>query len=96
MRKGILIICSLVLILACEKNFTKIMSDLGFTYDETQDIYISRVDSWQRKAGYSFLVDLSAAPVGMIIDCEPIIFDYNGQVYMIELWKGQYDLSTGA
>jgi hypothetical protein len=34
--------------------------------------------------------------MGMVIDCEPIIFNYNNKTYMIELWKGQYDLSTGA
>ena len=31
----------------------------------------------------------------MIIDCEPINFEYNGKKWLIEFWKGQYDLTTG-
>jgi hypothetical protein len=31
----------------------------------------------------------------MIIDCEPIFFDYAGKSWMIEFWKGQYGLMTG-
>ena len=31
----------------------------------------------------------------MIVDCEPIYFKYGGKLWLIELWKGQYDLNTG-
>jgi hypothetical protein len=31
----------------------------------------------------------------MIMDCEPIKFEYDGRKWMIGLWKGQYDLVTG-
>ena len=31
-----------------------------------------------------------------IIDCEPIYFSYGGKRWLIELWKGQYALTTGA
>jgi hypothetical protein len=80
----------------CKRSTARIIADLGYTYDAKQDIYVSRVDAWQRKAGYSGLVDSVAVPAGMVIDCEPVIFDYNGKTYMIEFWKGQYDLSAGA
>jgi hypothetical protein len=32
----------------------------------------------------------------MIIDCEIFYFSYGGRPWMIELWKGQYGLETGA
>lgn len=95
MRKGLIIICSLFFFLSCNE-VAKMISEAGFVYDSRQDIYVSKIDSLQRKAGYSYIIDLAAIPVGMVIDCEPVIFAYNGQTYMIELWKGQYDLSTGA
>jgi hypothetical protein len=31
----------------------------------------------------------------MIIDCEPVTFEYGGKKWMIEIWKGQYDFTTG-
>lgn len=45
--------------------------------------------------GYSRLYDELAAPSFMIIDCEPIYFEYNNKRWMIELWKGQYGIMTG-
>jgi hypothetical protein len=98
-RYGILIIFAVLLVLICgcnKKDVAKIVGDLGFTYNAKQDIYESKVDAWQRRSGYSSLIDLSSVPAGMVIDCEPIVFTYNGKPYMVELWKGQYDLSTGS
>jgi hypothetical protein len=31
----------------------------------------------------------------MIYDCEPIRFEYGGKRWLIELWKGQYGMTTG-
>lgn len=67
----------------------------GFAYDLQQDIFFSRMDAWQRHRGYCRLYDEMAAPFGMIIDCEPVYFEYDGKKWLIELWKGQYDLTTG-
>lgn len=68
----------------------------GYAYDERQDMFYSTMDAWQRKMGYCRLYDEAAAPMGMIIDCEPIYFDYDGKRWLIEFWKGQYDLTIGA
>jgi hypothetical protein len=68
----------------------------GFLYDPVQDIIYSRLDALQRKAGYHWGFDEAAAPFGMIIDCEPFYFQYAGKLWMIELWKGQYDVECGA
>lgn len=67
----------------------------GFVYDLEQDIFYSEMDAWQRNFGYCRLYDEAAAIMGMIVDCEPIHFDYNGKKWLIEFWKGQYDLTTG-
>ncbi|TGE36207.1 DUF4474 domain-containing protein [Desulfosporosinus fructosivorans] len=67
----------------------------GYSYDPTQDIFYSTMDPWQRDIGYCRLYDELAAPLGMIIDCEPIVFDYLDKKWMIGFWKGQYDLVTG-
>jgi hypothetical protein len=67
----------------------------GYAYDASQNIFYSRIDSWQRLIGYCRLYDEAAAPSGMIIDCEPVYFEYGGKKWLIELWKGQYDLMTG-
>lgn len=67
----------------------------GYSYDSVQDIFFSDLDPWQRKVGYCRIYDEAAAPLGMILDCEPIYFEYQGRKWMIGLWKGQYDMVTG-
>ena len=67
----------------------------GYSYDPEQDIFYSSMNPWQRNVGYCRLYDEAAAPMGMIIDCEPIYFEYNQKKWMIGFWKGQYDLVTG-
>lgn len=73
----------------------KLIESAGYSYDSEQDIFYSNMDAWQRKVGYCRLYDELAAPMGMIIDCEPIYFEYDGRKWLIEFWKGQYDLTTG-
>lgn len=68
----------------------------GFAYAPGQGIFYSRKDAWQRRYGYCRLFDEAAAPFSMIIDCEPIYFEYEGRRWLIELWKGQYGMNTGA
>jgi hypothetical protein len=74
----------------------KLIEIAGYSYDQKQDIFYSTMDPWQRDIGYCHLYDELAAPFGMIIDCEPIHFEYLKKNWMIGIWKGQYDLVTGA
>jgi hypothetical protein len=53
------------------------------------------MDGWQRECGYCELYDEASATLSMIIDCEPIRFEYGGKKWLIEFWKGQYGLNTG-
>lgn len=68
----------------------------GFLYDPGQDIIYSRLHPWQRNLGYERAFDEGAMLLSMVIDCEPIYFEYEGKRWLIELWKGQYGMTTGA
>ena len=73
----------------------RLLADTGYAYDWSQNIFYSVLNPWQRKLGYCRLYDESSALAGMVIDCEPVYFDYGGKKWMIELWKGQYGITTG-
>lgn len=77
------------------KSLNKLIKFTGFQYEPEQDIFYSTMYPWQRSFGYCRLYDEAAAPLGMIIDSEPICFNYKGKKWLIEFWKGQYDLTTG-
>lgn len=72
-----------------------IIRDAGYAYDSTQDMFYSILDPWQRKMGYCRLYDEASAPLNMIIDCEPIYFEYGGKRWLVEFWKGQYAMCVG-
>lgn len=78
------------------KEFEQLLSDAGYAYDPYQGIFYAKINAWQRKFGYCRLYDEAATASSMIIDSEPISFDYAGKKWLIQLWKGQYYLNTGA
>lgn len=82
----------------CEK--IRILNELaepfGFTYFCQEDILTSTSDAWQREFGYCALFDQAAPRLQMIYDCEPVCFNYEGRTWLIEFWKGQYGINTGA
>ena len=82
----------------CEKiqQLNDLMAPFGFYYSPCQDIFTSCIDAWQREFGYCALYDQAAPFAQMVIDCEPVYFDYEGRTWLIELWKGQYGINTGA
>lgn len=71
------------------------LKPFGFAYEPYQDIFYSIMNPWQRELGYCRLYDEASAALSMIIDCEPITFEYDGRKYLIEFWKGQYGMNTG-
>ena len=86
-------------IIGSSKEQIEILNDeleqFGFIYDPYQDLFYSLMDCWQRKFGYCRLYDEACAPLSMIIDCEPIRFEYKDKKYLIQFWKGQYGMTTG-
>ncbi len=82
----------------CEKVhiLDDVLRPFGFSYCMGPDIITSRTDAWQREFGYCAAFDKSAPYFGMVFDCEPVYFDYQGQTWLIEFWKGQYGINTGS
>lgn len=69
---------------------------LGYQYLPCQDIFLSTFDAWQRDFGYTRSYDCFAPYLGMVFDSEPVYFDYADRTWLIEFWKGQYGINTGA
>lgn len=78
------------------EELREMLSGTGYAYDWKQDIFYSDRNPWQKRFGYCRLYDESTAPLGMVIDCEPVEFEFGGKRWLIELWKGQYGMTTGA
>ncbi len=76
-------------------NINTVLASTGFFYSKIDDVFYSRKDAWQRDYGYCHLYDETLPLVGMIVDCEPITFDYDNKHWVIELRKGQYGMATG-
>lgn len=74
----------------------KILTICGFEYDSKQGIYYSSMNPLQRLAGFNIIYDIAAPRVGMIYSTVRIYFDYNGKNWMMQLWKGQYGITSGA
>lgn len=86
--------CTPVLSKLCRLN--EIVRPFGFEYLLSQDIFTSRMDAWQREFGYCEAYDRCAVRFNMVLNYKPVYFDYKGCTWMIELWKGQYGINTGA
>ena len=76
-------------------ELNKAIEFTGFAYLEEQDIFYSLMYPWQRDFGYCRFYDEAMAALSMIVDAEPIYFDYDGKHWLIEFWKGQYGMTTG-
>lgn len=74
----------------------EMLRPFGFLYDPKQDIIYSKLHPWQRELGYEKAFDEGAVLLSMVIDCEPVYFEYDGKMWLIEFWKGQYGMTTGA
>ncbi len=74
----------------------KILTIAGFEYDEEQGIYYSQMNPLQRKFGFNLVYDMAAPLAGMIYDTKRIEFEYAGKEWMIQIWKGQYGITSGA
>ena len=78
-----------------EPPLSQIIERAGYAYDATQDLFYSIRNAWQRKYGYCQLYDEACSPLTLILDFEPIRFNYDNRRWLIELWKGQYGMTTG-
>ncbi len=74
----------------------QILNACGFEYDDKQGIYYSSVDPWQKNFGFNFIYDMAAPLAGMYYSTERVYFNYDNKDWMIQLWKGQYGITSGA
>ena len=76
--------------------FDGIIEPFGYKYLPSQDLFSTRINSPQREFGYSALYDKGAPHINLIFDSLPVYFDYRGRTWLLEFWKGQYGINTGA
>ncbi len=74
----------------------ELIEPFGFSYESNQDIFVSRTDAWQRQFGYGRIYDAAASSMNMVFDSEPVYFNYKEKTWLIQFWKGQYGINTGA
>lgn len=94
-RAAIKKVCSMS---ACDKCelLSSLIAPFGYCYDSCWDMISSRNDAWQREAGYTALFDRAAASFNMVFDYLPVYFTWQERTWLIEFWKGQYGINTGA
>ncbi len=68
----------------------------GYAYHCCCGYFSSTVDAWQKAAGYTRLYDYLAPRFRMVYDTLPVYFNYRGKTWLIQFWKGQYGINTGA
>lgn len=88
-------ICTMTEKEKCEK-LTEVISPFGYCYEPCRDIFSSTLDAWQRKFGYTEAYNYFTPKFNMVFDYEPVYFDYKDRTWLIEFWKGQYGINTGA
>lgn len=74
----------------------ELIEPFGYQYQPCQDIFYSTFDAWQREFGYTRRYDCLAPFFNMVFDSEPVYFNYRDRTWLIEFWKGQYGINTGA
>ena len=94
-RSAIKKVCSMSSCDKCEL-LSSLIAPFGYCYDNHQDIISSRIDAWQREIGYTALFDRAAASFNMVFDYLPVYFTWQERTWLIEFWKGQYGINTGA
>lgn len=73
-----------------------ILNACGFEYDKKQGIYYSSVNPWQKNFGFNVIYDMAAPLAGMYYATERVYFRYDNKDWMVQLWKGQYGITSGA
>ncbi len=73
-----------------------ILNIFGYKYDKEQDIYYTDVEAWQRNFGFADIYDSAAVLTNMWYKTLKIDFNYNGLLWRLQWWKGQYGVLEGA
>ena len=68
---------------------------LGYEYDEEQGIFYSVLNPWQRHFGFGDAYDEAAVYANMRYTTIKVDFVYQGLLWRIQCWKGQYGVLAG-
>lgn len=92
------IICKINSMDCCTKCtlIDELVYPFGYCFHCDCGFFSSTTDAPQRHAGYTWLYDYMAPRFQMVFDALPVYFDYQGRTWLIEFWKGQYGINTGA
>ena len=64
----------------------------GFKYNTKDQVFITAEDAWQRNFGFEETYDNFAGAGAISYDTIRVKFNYQGNEWMIQFWKGQYGL----
>jgi hypothetical protein len=80
-----------------EKYFklNQLAEPFGYHYNNSQDIFTTTIDAWQKDFGYIACYDQIAPRSNLVFDSEPVYFYYDDKTWLIEFWKGQYGINFG-
>ncbi|MCR4563268.1 MAG: DUF4474 domain-containing protein [Clostridiales bacterium] len=68
----------------------KLLTAFGYAYDPEEDCFYTEVDSWQRKGGFAPHYDLGAFLLNMHYLTFTVDFDWGGESWRLQFWKGNY------
>ncbi len=68
----------------------------GYEYDAEQNVYYTSLNAWQRNFGFAGIYDNAAAYTAMFYQTLKIDFEYEGLLWRLQWWKGQYGVLEGA
>lgn len=92
-------ICEKVRSMTAEEKCSRLqnlIAPFGYCYMPSGDFFSTGINTPQRAFGYTALYDQYAAEFHMVIDAQPVYFDYGNETWLIEFWKGQYGICVGA
>lgn len=68
----------------------------GLVWHSGKHIFTTAPNDRNQNSGYTGVFDEKASRFHILFDCEPVYFEYQGKTWLIEFWKGQYGIHTGA
>lgn len=79
-----------------KEDLQQALNDAGYAYDKEQQVYYSTLEPWQRHFGFGDIYDDAAAYANMRYTTFKADFEYDGLLWRLQWWKGQYGILEGA
>ena len=78
-----------------QEEMTQYLNLAGYAYDPEQNVYYSTLNPWQRHMGFGSEYDELAVYANMRYRTIKVDFEYDGLLWRIQCWKGQYGVLAG-